>query len=212
MALAVPIRVGLSGVATAAVVAIAITFGGASDVSLEPCREPSGFLGPVRPFCHLFLTREPLLLDGHRTSLAEAVELAKHPLYLPTTLPAALADERAEVWTADRQVGIRYRSGSESGLVVTHGLWPPGRDPGSSYTGFAGEWGGGRPISIEGWPGLAIPASDAGLGQPPVSVVSVTLDRTEVRLYGRVPIQNLVEVAESLRRVQPGWGAAAGIA
>jgi hypothetical protein len=212
MALAPPIRVGLAGAATAAVLAIVITFGGpADDVRLEPCRQDSGFRGPVLP-CHLFLTREPLLLDGRRTSLREAVELAQHPLYVPTSFPAALADERPEVWVADRQVGIRYRSGSESGLVVMYGLWPTGRDPGAFYADFSGEWGRGRPVSIGGWPGLMIPPGEAGSGGPPVSVVNVTLDRTEVRLYGRVPIQNLVEVAESLQRVPLGWAAATGIA
>jgi hypothetical protein len=213
MALAAPLRVGLAGASTAAVLAIAINLGGpGKEVPLEPCREPPGFRGPARPFCHLFLTREALLLDGHPTSMREGVELAKHPLYVPTWLPAALADERPEVWMSDRQVGIRFRSGSESGLVLTYGLWPPGRDPAVSHANFRGQWGGGRQLSIAGWPGLAIPASAAGFGQPPVSVVNVTLDRTEVRLYGRVSIQNLVEVAESLERVPPGWAASVGIA
>jgi hypothetical protein len=151
----------------------------------------------------MFLTKEPLFPGGNPTSLPDAARVAKHPLYLPARLPRALGDERPEAWIVDRQVGIRYSSGSESGLVVDYGLWPPGGDPASSYKGIVRESGGGETTPIQGWPGLVIPASAAGPQEPPVSIVAVTLDRTEVRLYGRVPIQDLVEVAESLQRVPP---------
>jgi hypothetical protein len=198
MALTVPVRAALVAVASTAV---GVTFAGLGDRSLEPCREPPGFL-PIGSFCQMFRPREPLLLQGRRASLQEAVDLARHPLFLPARLPRALANERPQVWVADRQVGVRYRSGSRSGLVVHYGLWPTGRDPAAFYASFPREWGAGRPVSIDGWPGLVLSPDEAGPGQPPVSIVNVSFDRTEVRLYGRVPVQELIGIAESLQRVR----------
>ena len=200
MALTVPVRAALVGAASVVALAVGI-IAGLGPEPLQPCRDDTRSRA-LRPFCDLFRTSEPLFSDGHRTSLGDAASLAKHPLYLPARLPTALADERPEVWILDRQVGIRYRSGGESRLVVTYGLWPPREDPGTHYVRYVRDLGGGRTVSMDGWPGLVVPPNAGGPRQPPVTTVAVTIDRTEVRLYGRVPVQELIGIAESLQRVR----------
>jgi hypothetical protein len=156
--------------------------------------------GDGRPICDLFEISEPLLPGGKPLSLTGAVALAKHPILLPATLPPPLAGERPYAWAIDRQVGIRYRKGSESGLVLTFSLWPSGADPAARYVSMARSWGVGDVTTIAGRSAWVIPR-DAPPGPPQFSVVHVTFDRTEVTLFGRVPIENLMVVARSLRRV-----------
>jgi hypothetical protein len=168
---------------------------------LLPCTERGAL--SISP-CDMFRTDRPLM--GQRSSAELAIGLAKHPLYLPDRLPAALTGEVPEFWVSDRQVGVRYRSGSESGLVITFSLWPNGRDPAESYRRAPAEWGAGATTTIGRWPAWVVPAARSGAAPASaavlnVSVVHVTIDRTEVTLSGRVPIEELVDAADSLRRL-----------
>jgi hypothetical protein len=165
-------------------------------VELLTCRE-RGVHGLVS-LCDLFSTNRVFLTEGAPVPRRRAIALAKHPLYLPESLPGALARERPEFWAVDRQVGVRYRSGSESGLVVTYSLWPPGAEPSEHYVEKARQWKPGEAITIQGWP--AYVSSDGG-GLSGISVVTVTIDRTEVGLFGRVELDILIEIAESLSRL-----------
>jgi hypothetical protein len=187
----------------------AVAFAGLTAYVLRPepklltCMEPGVVTGPW-PGCDLFRTDYPFM--DERSSQERAFGLAKHPLYLPDRLPPALEDERPEFWAVDRQVGVRYRSGSESGLVVSYSLWPAGRDPADFYRRAPSQWGAGEATTVNGWPAWIIPAftpdtapSSAALLN--VSVVHVTIDRTEVTLFGRVPIEDLLDVTESLERI-----------
>jgi hypothetical protein len=195
-------------VMVAAVVVLGLSAAGAMALILQPeprllsCVE-RGIIGGVAP-CDFFRTDRTLM--GHRTSAERAIHLARHPLYLPERLPAALEGERPEFWAADRQVGVRYRSGSESGLVVFFALWPSGRDPAEFYCRAPDEWGAGETTTIGDRPAWVIPNA-SGWTAPPnlavlnVSAVHVTIDRTEVTLFGRVLVGELVDAAESLRRL-----------
>ena len=165
-------------------------------VELLTCRE-RGIIGPTS-LCDLFLTDRAFLSEGARVLQRRAIDLAKHPLYLPQALPGALAEEEPEFWAADHQVGVRYRSGSESGLVITYSLWPPGAEPSEHYLGKARQSKRGETMTIQGWPAYV---SSGGGGLSGVSVVTVTIDRTEVGLFGRVDLEILIKVAESLSRL-----------
>jgi hypothetical protein len=170
---------------------------------LQPCVE-RGVVPGDRAGCDLFRTDHRFM--GERLSEERAVSLAKHPLYLPDRLPPALEGQHSEFWAVDRQVGVRYRSRTDSGLVVTFSLWPAGRDPADFYRRAPGEWGAGAATTINGWLAWIVPAFTEATAPPSasllnVSVVHVTIDRTEVTLFGRVPIEDLVDATESLRRI-----------
>jgi hypothetical protein len=170
---------------------------------LLPC-EDHAFQGPVEGgICYLFDTRRPIGIDATKGSLGEASRMARFPIYLPSRLPPALAHQRPEFWVSGRQVAVRYRSGSESGLAVTYSLWQPGGDPARHYEDRRRELGFGRTTTIAGGPALMVPRHGPAPSRSssPVSVVAVTLDRTEVVLFGRVPVTDLVAVAEGLERV-----------
>jgi hypothetical protein len=168
---------------------------------LLPCREGPGLApGELRPICALFDIREPLLPGGAPISLVTAAHIALHPIYVPHDLPPALRDHHPQAWRVDRQVSIRYRAGSESGLVLTFALWPTGVDPVKRYSGMTHSWDAGYTTTIAGHPAWVVPR-DEGREHRPFSAVHVTFDRTEVSLLGRVPVKELIEVALSLQPV-----------
>lgn len=138
---------------------------------------------------------------ARRLSLDEAVLRAQPVLYLPSYLPPALAGEEPQFWLFGRQAIVRYSSGSESGLAIRHRLWRTGWDPAEVYRRDARETNGARTVWVRGSPGFAIGWHAIDGHQPAMSFVQITFDRTEVDLDGRIPLEDLLRVAESLERV-----------
>jgi hypothetical protein len=140
----------------------------------------------------------PLLVNGKQTTLEAARKIVGFPVYRPQH---ALASDQSllEVWAAtDGQptVGLKYGSG----LRVFLYLWPPASAAQAAqlYDAQASETGAGWTQSINGHAAWVAPADSQAPGFPPGGVVDMTIGQIEVSIQGDFPIQQLVEIAESV--------------
>lgn len=165
--------------------------GGAGFSGLDP--------GPAtRDMMAIFDPSQPVLVGGSLSSLEDAALRVPYSLFRPDLG----ADTELEVWVLASKAdsGTTYETALRYGstLVVTYDLWPSGVDPEDSYMRSAAEWKAGYVTTIEGNPAWVVPANDQGPGEPPVSVVHVSVGEVEVTLLGRMPVDQLVTAAETL--------------
>lgn len=155
----------------------------------------SVFPGWVDPMS-IFDSERPLLSPGSIVTLEAAVSAAGRPIYLPSGLPDEAAVE-AEVWFSEptRDVGLRY--GAELAIVETE--WQPGAIPSEVYATRAEETKVGQATTIGGHDAFVIRPDEQAPGFPPFSVVLLSIDGTEVAMYGNMPIDELVTIAESVK-------------
>lgn len=141
---------------------------------------------------------DPLLLGGTRVTLEQALRMV--PFRIPRPQHELASDGTlTEVWVQPDtgEVGLRYSSGIRAYITT----WPPRQvqDPMSFYTQQATEAGAGWATTIVGNPALVIPKDAQAPGFPPVSVVDVTIGGVEISLHADVPIEQLVDIAGTIR-------------
>lgn len=170
-----------------------------------PLPPPQGQAGGVipgagRPIMELFDPSQDLLLGGQVVSVAEASRQVAYQLYLP--IDAALPSP--EVWTV-REIGedgnplyeaaVRY----DASVVITYGVWTNGRDPATEYQKMFAESPTGYLTTISGSPAWVIPAGSPQTVDPRISVVELSIGEVDVTLFGRVPVEDLIQYASTLR-------------
>lgn len=172
--------------------------------SLPPPRGSSGGVIPSagRPLIDLFDPSQDLLPGGQVVSVSEAAHEVAYPLYLPSD--AALPPP--EVWTL-REIGedgnplyeaaVRY----DASVVVTYGVWTNGRDAAAEYQKMFDQSPTGYLTTISGNPAWVVPAGSPHTVDPHVSVVELSIGEVEVVLYGRVPVEDVIQYASTLRAV-----------
>lgn len=151
-----------------------------------------GLVPELRDFMAIFDAGQPLLIPGSQTTVDTASSQAGFPIYRPQ----ALGGSTPETWfsPATGEVGLRY--GSDLVLLLTR--WPAGKDPTETYSQQAQEWKAGYTTSIGGYPAWVVPADAHAPGEPPVSVVHVSIGGVDITLYGRMPMDDLVSLAGTL--------------
>ncbi|HYN36979.1 MAG TPA: hypothetical protein VEV82_08385 [Actinomycetota bacterium] len=152
--------------------------------------------GELRPFMAIFDPSEPLFPSGERVAKEEASSRAGYEVVEPTWFPPSVESCEAEVWFsgAGNEVGLRY--GSQ--LVLNFGEWPPGRDPAAAYESQASDWETGYTTTLGSHPAWIVPRDDRSPGQPPVNIIHLSRGNVDIRLCGRMPIDDLLNVAESM--------------
>jgi hypothetical protein len=138
----------------------------------------------------LFDAGEPLLLSGAKVPLVQAVDQAPFPVY-------RVADRAPdEIWisTDGSQVGLRYFPD----LVLLHATWPDEADVPAVYEQHAAEWAG-YTSTIRANPAWIVPKDAQAPGAPPANVVHVIIGGVEVTPFGDMPIDEVLQNAESLR-------------
>lgn len=152
--------------------------------------------GGIRPFMAIFDPAEPLFISGERVEREEASSRAGYEVVEPTWFPPCMESSEAEVWFsgAGNEVGLRY--GSQ--LVLNFREWPPGRDPAAAYESQASDWEAGYTTTLGSHPAWILPRDDRRPGQPPVNIINLSRENVDIQLYGRMPIDDLQKVAESL--------------
>jgi hypothetical protein len=171
-------------------------------ISLPPPRGSGGGVIPMagRPMIEMFDPSQDLLPGGQAVSVAEAARQVAYPLYLPSD--AALPPP--EVWSV-REIGedgnpfyeaaVRY----DASVVVTYGVWTNGRYPAAEYQKMFDQSPTGYLTTISGNPAWVVPAGSPHTVDPRVSVVELSIGEVEVVLYGRVPVEDLIQYASTLR-------------
>jgi hypothetical protein len=152
-----------------------------------------GISPQIRDFMSIFDETQPLFPAGKATTLEDAPAVSGSPVWQPE----ARADQTPEVWVSEdaQEVGLRY--GSD--LVLLQTPWPPGaKDPETTYAEQAESWKAGYTTEIDGHAAWVIPAGSREPEQPPVSVIHVAIDGIDVTLYGRMKVDDLVAIAETL--------------
>lgn len=141
----------------------------------------------------IFDPSQPLMIDGMQVTLDQAASFSGYPVYRP----AAMDSVTPEVWFSQDtdEVGLRYGSS----LVLLLSRWPAGMDPSQSYRQQAADWHAGYATTITGYPAWVVPQDAQAAGFPPVNVVHVTIGDVEVTLFGQMPLDALLGVAETLR-------------
>lgn len=169
---------------------------------LPPPRSSDGGVipGPGRPLIELFDPSQDLLPGGHSVSVSEVARLVPYQLYLPAD--AALPEP--EVWvvryiaedgTPSYDAAVRY----DSSVVNTFSTWTNGRDPVTEYKKAQSEWNVGYVTTINGNPAWIVPAGSAHTVDPRISSVKVSIGDVEMTFLGRVPVDDLIQYASTLR-------------
>jgi len=168
---------------------------------LPPPGQAGGAIpGLGRPIIELFDPSQDLLPGGQVVSVAEASRQVAYQLYLPND--AALPPP--EVWIV-REIGedgkpfydaeVRY----DASVVIAYGVWTNGRDPATEYQKMYAQSPTGYLTTISGNPAWVIPAGSPHTVDPRVSVVELSIGEVDVTLYGRVPVEDLIQYASTLR-------------
>lgn len=156
----------------------------------EASFSPSG----PRQLTDIFDPSKPLMLSGKETTLQEVATIAGFPVYTPNEA----ADVSPEVWySADTsEVALRY----DTDLVLLLTPWPSGAklDVAAPYDAQAKEMGVGHTTTINEHPAWVLPSTGEDGGDGSVSVVHLMIDKIDVTLYGTMPVDDLVKVAESV--------------
>lgn len=163
---------------------------GASAGGVETSANPG-----IRGMEALFDSSQPLFVDtSGPTSYSEAINKADFTVATPQTLPKGV--ERTEVWYSDSSGEVAMRYGDT--LVIEYVPWVADNPPAVEYANMAKQYGAGEATTVAGQPAWVVPAGSAGEGQPPVAEVHVAVNGVEVTLYGKMSIDELVTVADSL--------------
>jgi hypothetical protein len=168
-------------------------------ISLPPPRASGVIPGDGRPIIELFDPSQDLLQGGQVVSVAEAARQVAYQLYLPND--AALPVP--EVWIV-REIGedgnpfydaaVRY----DSSVILTYGVWTNGRDPAAEYKKMQADWNAGYVTTIAGNPAWVVPAGSPHTVDPRISVVDVSIGDVEMKLLGRVSVEDLIAYASTL--------------
>jgi len=137
---------------------------------------------------------QPLLLEGERMTVDEAVDRATGPYFRPDH-PCANDDIVTEAWLGPAGWGgaLRY----ETGLRVYQSLWQFEGDLAIRFRRSTRDHPGYH-LVIDGHPAFVIPEDAAGPGNPHEGVVSILIGTAEVQIYGHLSPDELIEVAESV--------------
>lgn len=165
---------------------------GSAGRQVAPGPEPAQVAPGVRPFSAIFDPSQPLLIPGSTTTFAAATAAAGFPV----VLPQAEATTSSEVWFSPStdEVGIRYGSS----LVVLYSAWPSGMDPAQTYAKEATDWAGST-TTINNNQAWIIPPDAQAPGLPPASVVDMAVGGVEIKLFGLMPLNQLVSIASSIQ-------------
>lgn len=158
--------------------------------------------GAGRPLIDLFDPSQDLLSGGRVISVAGAARLVPYQMYLPSdvALPAP------EVWvlryiaedgTPSYDAAARF----DASVVVTYGMWTNGRDPATEYQKMHAETPTGYLTTISGNPARVVPAGSPQTVDRRISVVNLSIGDVEVTLFGRVPVDDLIQYASTLQPV-----------
>jgi hypothetical protein len=172
--------------------------------ALRPPRSYGGFTVPGvgRELIELFDPSRDLLIGGRVVSVDEASRLVPDQMYLARD--AALPSP--EVWvlryitedgTPSYDAAVRY----DSSVVITFATWPNGRDPATAYQEMQSEWDTGYVTTIGGNPAWVVPAGSPHTVDPRISVVDISIGDVEISFLGRVPVDDLIQYASTLRPV-----------
>ena len=140
------------------------------------------------------------LRGGDKVTLDEAASRVSFDILLPND-PAhgASIDSIGEVWVSglDDQptVAVIYTSGVRAILTT----WPKGSDPETFYKGLVEQSGAGSVELIEGNPAWVVDADALSPGFPPSSTIDISIGSVEISLTSDLPIDDLREVAASIR-------------
>jgi hypothetical protein len=169
----------------------------------EPDASGDGLIpGPGRPLIDLFDPSQDLLSGGRVVSVAGAARMVPYQMYLPSD--AALPPP--EVWV----LGYNAEDGTPSydaaarfdaSVVVTYAVWTNGRDPATEYQKMYAETPIGYLMTISGNPARVVPAGSPQTIDPRISVVNLSIGDVEVTLFGRVPVDELIQYASTLQPV-----------
>ena len=134
--------------------------------------------------------------SGQEVSLEEAEARAGIEIFVPAG-PMATSD--AETWYGPLSDEVVQRFGPD--LVVVYNAWEPGQDPAAESQSPASSWGAGKSSTIDGHPAWIVPEGAQDKGHPPVSVVHITISDADITLFGKMPIDDLIEIADGLEPV-----------
>lgn len=166
------------------------TFQGARTRGVETSANPG-----IRGIEALFDSSQPLFVDTpEATSYSEAISKADFTVATPQTLPPGV--QRTEVWYSDSSGEVAMRYGDT--LVIEYVPWVADNSPAAEYANMVKQYGAGKATTVAGQPAWVVPAGSAGEDQPPVAEVHVAVNGVEVTLYGKMSIDELVAVANSL--------------
>jgi hypothetical protein len=175
----------------AAVLVITLGAGAGVVYRLGGTKTSADRLAPYpRPLSAIFDPSQPLLIQGLKTStIAQAAASLDYPLYAPSGAAPS------EVWVSPTvdEAGIRFGSS----LVLTFARWYPNADVTNVYRAEAQQWGIGYETLLSDHPSWVIP-DHPGNPAPGVAAVHITIGNVEVVLYGEMPIDQLVPIAQSL--------------
>jgi hypothetical protein len=150
--------------------------------------------GP-RQLTDIFDPNKPLMLSGEETTLSDVSTRAGFAIYTPQDA----ADSSPEVWySADTsEVALRY----DTDLVLLLTPWPIAAevDAAAPYEAQAKEMGVGYTAKITEHPAWVLPSAGETEGDGSVSVVHLMIDGIDVTLYGTMPVDDLVKLAESVQ-------------
>jgi len=137
-----------------------------------------------------------LLSPGSIVTLGVAAAAVGRKVYLPTELTGVPTSD-PEVWLSrpTNDVGLRY--GSD--LVIVQTEWQPGTNPSNLYASRAEESKVGEATIIGGYDAFVVLPHEQAPGFPPFSVVLLSIEGTQVAMYGDMPIEQLILIAESVK-------------
>jgi len=142
-----------------------------------------------RPLEAIFDPREDLLAPGERTQDIGKAEQAMG--FALATKPGA---EPSEVWVSETgEAGVRYGSS----LVLLYTKIEGKGDPAAVYAEQAADWKMGYATELSGHPAWVIP-DHPGNPAPGVACIQLALDGVEIKLFGKMPIEDLVDEATAL--------------
>ena len=158
--------------------------------------------GLGRPLIDLFDPSQDLLSGGRVASVGGAAGLVPYQMYLPSdaALPAPevwVLRYNAEDGTPSYDAAARF----DASVVVTYAVWTNGRDPVTEYQQMYAETPSGYLMTISGNPARVVPAGSPQTVDPGISVVNLSIGDVEVTLFGRVPVDDLIQYASTLQPV-----------
>lgn len=155
--------------------------------------------GDVRPLSAIFDSTSPLMTDGgNQSTLQEAATQAGYEIPVPNTEIAGVdgLPSSPEVWVSEhsKEIGLRYGSL----VVIMYSPWPIGTDPEATYREQAAQFRAGYVSTIGGNPAWVVPKDSQAPGFPEVDVVHISVGSLEATLFGQVPMDNLIALAQTL--------------
>jgi hypothetical protein len=144
----------------------------------------------VRPLDAIFDPTQPLLIPGSRVPTVQAASIS-----MGFTVPTIRGASPSEVWVSPLtgEAGIRFGQM----LVATITQIPSAVDPASVFAQEASDWQLGYTSDLAGQPAWVIPDHPDNPA-PGVASVHLAVAGTEVTLYGKMPVDDLVQLAASV--------------